>query len=340
MLGITISSLILISFSFFNLLGIDRPLFTNQLFFCLVGIVAFIAVRFLGKRFFASNAALFYISFLVLLVVTYVIGFEAKGSKRWIDLYIFNFQPSEFFKIFFILYLSVLLAKKSNKFSEFGMFIISLLVFAVPTLIIFLQPDLGNAMVYFVIYLSVVLFSYIPKKYILSFILILALAMPVGSLFLKDYQRDRLTSFINPSHDPAASYNMAQAVITSGSGRILGKGLSRGTQSQLSFLPENHTDFAFSSLLEQFGFMGGAAILSLYGVLMFFLVKKAHLYAYRGEEEWYLFTLGFAAFILFQMMINVGMNMGVMPVAGITLPFISYGGSALATVLIGLAMVI
>lgn len=313
----------------------------NELIFFVVALLAFLIVKKLGRQFFKVNAYVIYWLFIFLLVFTYIIGFEAKGSKRWIDLYFFNFQPSEFFKVFFTFFLAHFLAKRNNYVNEFGIFIFSFIYFIIPFFIIFMQPDLGNALVYVVIYLSMVIFSYIPKKYLLYLFICFLILLPPGWLILKEYQRDRITSFIHPHDTAGSSYNMIQAVITTGSGQFTGKGLGLGTQSRLYFLPENHTDFAYSSLVEQFGFIGGITVIILYFILITSMLRKAIDLRRRQDEEYkeqFLYTIGLMSYVLFQLTINIGMNIGLLPVAGIALPFISYGGSALIAIMAGLAL--
>ncbi len=344
MSSILFSSLFLNVFAFFNLLGIRKDLLQNQIIYTLIGIGIFLLVRKLGINFFRNNANFFYWLFIFLLITTFVIGIEVKGSRRWIDLYFFNFQPSEFFKIFFALFLADFFVKHRKDIDEFSTFLKSLGYLMLPLLIIFKQPDLGNAMVLVFIYTVVVLFSQTPKKYVLYSFLVLFLIIPVGWLTLKDYQRNRITSFINPEVDQQGiNYNMIQAVITVGSGKFFGRGLGYGTQSKLFFLPENHTDFAFSSLVEQFGFFGGFFILILYFVISIDLIRRlAVLLKSTDEDSLFrrLFMLGFFAYFVFQVFINIGMNLGLLPITGVALPLISYGGSSLVSFMLGLALIL
>jgi rod shape determining protein RodA len=155
--------------------------------------------------------------------------------------------------------------------------------------------------------------------------------LPLGWFFLKDYQRQRIVSFFNPHFDyQGASYHMIQSIISVGAGGFFGRGLGFGTQSKLNFLPESHTDFIFASLVEQFGFLGGFLILVLYGFLFYLLLKRSLFFLkQKDEQENFLVIMGVLAYFFFQMLINIGMNMGLFPITGIVLPFLSYGGSAL-----------
>lgn len=343
MIAILLPTLLLNLFSFFNLLGIKKELVFNELVFLGIALGFFFLAKKIKLHFFRENAKFFYWLFVALLIATYIIGAEIRGSRRWIDFYFFNFQPSEFFKIFFVIFFADFFSRLKKNLDNLSTFLKSLLYFLLPTFIIFKQPDLGNALVYVAIYLTILLFSEVPKRYILTLTLICVLILPAGWLFLHDYQKDRLTSFINPeANQRGTSYNMTQAIITTGSGKFLGKGLGFGTQSKLFFLPENHTDFAFSSLVEQFGFVGGFVVIVLYIYVFILFVKRALLYVKHTDEEnlfSFYFIVGFFAFFMFQTLVNIGMNLGMFPIVGIALPFISYGGSSLVSLLFAFGLI-
>lgn len=333
---------ILLLFSIFNLIGIRPDLVPAQLTFIGISFAAYFLIRAIGLSFFRQNAKLLYWLFVAILIVTYIIGFEARGSKRWIDLYFFSFQPSEFFKIFFVIFFADYFSRIRKEADEVSVFFKSLIYFLIPALIIFKQPDLGSALVYTAIYGTLLFFSAIPKKTIVTFIAITMLVLPFGWFFLHDYQRNRVISFINPNIDrQGIGYNMIQAMITTGSGKFTGRGMGQGPQTQLAFLPENHTDFAFSSLVEQFGFVGGFLVIASYFSFVALLIKKIAGYITKPNENDYfrsLVLLGFVAYFVFQLLVNMSMNLGIFPVTGITLPFISYGGSSVLGLLISLAL--
>ncbi len=342
MAPLLISSTLLVLFGIFNLIGTKVHLAPVQGAFFAVSLLLFFLIRRIGLHFFRSNAKSIYWIFVAILIVTFIIGFEAKGSKRWIDFGLFNFQPSEFFKIFFVIFLADFFVRTRNAAEHAGVFIGALMYFAIPAFIIFSQPDLGSALVYAAIFVTMLLMSKIPGRLLLiGFGAALILAIPGWSL-LKDYQKARIVTFVNPSQDVLGrGYNRTQAVIAAGSGRFFGKGLGKGTQSTLLFLPENHTDFAYSSLVEQFGFFGGGIVLFLYGFILTHLYFKFIRYRQGQSEGDYfrsLFCAGFFAFFFFQVSVNILMNLGIFPIAGITLPFISYGGSSLASLSIGIAL--
>jgi len=167
--------------------------------------------------------------------------------------------------------------------------------------------------------------------------------IPLGFTLLHNYQKARIFSFLNPEFDQqGTAYNMIQSVITVGSGKFLGRGLGLGTQSRLFFLPENHTDFAFASLVEQFGFVGGGLVIICYIIIFIILAKRLVALFYDKESDLkkaFLYTLGFTSYFTFQVIINIGMNLGIMPITGIALPIISYGGSSIVAAMIGLAFI-
>jgi rod shape determining protein RodA len=339
-----IFSLVFLSvFGLFNLFGLNQELFVKQLIFLVAGFCLYAILRSIGTHFFKVNSKFFYWFFVVILIITYIIGFEVKGSKRWLNFYFFNFQGSEFFKVFFILFMAEILSMKNIFQNSFFNFIKILIYFLIPFLIIFKQPDLGNAMVYFFIFFTLLIFSNYPKKYLGYLISMVIFLLPLGWLAMKDYQKFRILSFIKPSVDVQGSaYNMIQSVITIGSGMFFGRGLGLGTQSRLFFLPENTTDFAFASLIEQFGFFGGFFVLVFFTIIIVYLIKKTIFYYYQKSEEDqknFLYCLGILTYFITQTVINLGMNMGIMPIAGITLPFISYGGSSVIALLIGFALI-
>jgi len=339
---VLIPSIFISIFSLFNLFGINQSLFLKQLLFLGVSYIGFFVVKSIGFNFFKINSKFFYWLFVIILIVTFIVGIEVKGSKRWLDLYFFNFQASEFFKLFFIFYLSEFLSEKNFFENNLLYFLKSILIFIPPIFIIFKQPDLGNASVFIFIYLTLILFSKIPKKILASFFLLISLLLPFSWFFLKNYQKNRILSFFSPHLDTqGTAYNMIQAVITIGSGRFFGRGLGLGTQSRLFFLPENTTDFAYASLVEQFGFFGGFLLIIFFGIIIYVLIKKILKYFSKNDrdsQQRYLFYIGILIYFVTQIFVNIGMNMGLLPIAGVALPLVSYGGSSALAFLITLAL--
>lgn len=333
----------LVIFSLFNLFGIKKSLFVNQFIYILIGFLFLFLFYKIGAGFFRLNSGFFYLLFLAVLAVTFFVGPEVRGSKRWLNFYFFNFQSSEFLKVFLVIYLSDLLKKESiqTPYSTYNLkrFFLSFLTIVLPVFIIFKQPDAGTALIYFLIYAVFLFIIGIPIRYFIYFLALTAGLILTSWRFLPVYQKNRIVSFLNPNIDPLGiSYNIIQSVITIGSGGILGRGLGLGTQSRFLFLPENNTDFAYASLVEQFGFIGGILIIALYMIIIYRLLKKAFFQPIGSFN--FLFLIGVLLFLTAQVFINIGMNLGLLPVTGITLPIISYGGSSVVSTMmfIGLAM--
>lgn len=306
----------------------------RQSAFALTGLVLFWLVTKSDTQVWRSLAWVFYLVSVLLLVVVFVYGLEVRGSLRWIDLGFIRLQPSELVKISTIVLLAHFLSSRNMK--HLKNILISGLIAFVPGALIFVQPDLGSALILGAIWLGLVAATDVPKKY-----LMLGGAIFVGSLpliygLLQSYQKERLLTFFNPGLDPlGAGYNVIQSTIAVGSGGVWGLGFGRGTQSHLNFLPEHHTDFIFATLAEELGLVGSALLLSLFGVIIWrLLVGSLSLPKFEG-----LVVIGFLVLIFFQAAVNIGMNIGLAPVTGITLPFVSYGGSSLLTLLFGLGLV-
>jgi rod shape determining protein RodA len=277
------------------------------------------------------------VSILLLLIVAFV-GKEASGSRRWLSVGPLSFQPSELIKISIV----ILLARYfSDRSSEEGFTLMDLwkpLVWTlIPFLLIARQPDLGTGLVVLLIAGSVTLFVKIERR---SLILLTAGGV-VGSLvawffLLEDYQRERILVFLNPDRDPlGAGYHVKQSMIAVGSGTFLGKGFLKGTQNALSFLPEQHTDFIFSVLAEEWGFLGSAIVVTLYLLVAVWGLNVAM----RSKDPFgTILAVGITSMIFWQAVINVGMALGLLPVVGVTLPLISYGGSSLVAIMLGIGI--
>ncbi len=339
-----ILSLLLSLFGFFNLLGINPELAKNQFIYIFLSLIVFFFLKKINKKIFFDNSHFFYWFFILTLLITYIIGLEVKGSRRWLSFYFFNFQPSEILKIFYILYLSTLLTQlEEETINYYVNFLKTLMVFFIPFLIIFRQPDLGNSLAYLFIFIILILFSSFPKKDLLKILLVILIFVPLFWQLLRPYQKARITSFFNPHLDyQGTAYNMIQSKITIGSGMFFGRGLGYGTQSKLSFLPENTTDFAFASMVEQFGFFAGFLTLIIYLFIFYFLFRKIIFLIdkkdFLSRQQFY-YLIGFSAYLFFQIFVNIGMNLGLLPVVGVALPLISAGGSSILTFFLGLMLV-
>jgi len=306
---------------------------THHLFYLFLALGFFFLFSFLDLDILFPLSPLIYLFGLFLLVLPFLLGTVTRGSVRWIPLAGLTIQPSEIVKPFFALFSAWFWSKEEFSFKK-------LLIFSgifLPTiLLIFLQPDLGSALVVLSIFGGVLLFSGIKRHQLLLLILAGALIFPLVWLCLHDYQRMRVIHFFNPYSDPLGKgYNIIQSKIAVGSGGLFGRGWGRGTQSHLAFLPERHTDFIFASLSEELGIIGAGTVLFLYLLLFLRILKVA-----QQSRERPLFLLSMVLFfsLFFQTAVNIGMNIGLLPIAGITLPLVSYGGSSLLATMISLGI--
>lgn len=269
-----------------------------------------------------------YVFGVLLLALVLVMGETKFGSSRWISLGFFNLQPSEIFKV--ILVISLVGYLKEREDVGFKEFVGFFLLLALPVFLVAKEPDLGTAIVYLVAGLLIYFFSGRTRKFLYAVLAIILVSAPLFFRFgLRQYQKERLLTFLNPKEDVLGSgYNVWQSMIAIGSGGLWGKGLGRGTQSQLQFLPIRYADFIFATAAEALGFAGSAVIILSYLGLLFRILWIA----YQAEEESaYLASLAFGSIFLFQVIVNIGMNLGVMPITGLPLVFLGYGGSSLLT---------
>lgn len=298
---------------------------TNQLFYGIIGIILMFIFTFLDYRMFKSLAwPLFFIGLILLLLVAFF-GIKILGAKRWLSLGFLQIQPSEIFKPIMIL----LLARLASTLKEFRLpfLLVFLLAVALPVILVMFQPDLGTAIILLVVALAIIIFSKIPRYYLLIALGLGLIALPIVLFHLAPYQRERLYVFLNPSHDPlGAGYNVNQSLIAVGSGGLWGRGLGSGPQSQLNFLPIAHTDFIFAGFAEATGFAGSSLLLLIFAVLIYRILKLVTL---ASDSFGSFLALGIGVVFIFQIIINIGMNLGLAPITGIPLPFVSYGGSAL-----------
>ncbi len=313
--------------------SVAQSLLLPQIFFYILGLALFFLFSRLDFRIYNSLSRLLYLGSLVLLLLTLFIGLETRGSVRWITVASFRLQFSEIAKPFLVTALAAFFLDQKRPAD----FVRSLFLLILPVLFVFKQPDLGSALVYFVSFMAVLFSTGVNLSYFLGILALGLISLPLGWNSLAAYQKNRILSFLNPGVDPlGVSYNAIQAVIAIGSGMLLGRGLGRGTQSHLLFLPEHHTDFIFASVAEELGFLGAAFVLALY----FVLIWRIFTVALKSKDKYATaIAVGIGVLILSQVFINVGMNLGLFPVTGITLPLISYGGSSVLATMIGLGIV-
>jgi len=319
--------------------------FKKQLFFAVIGLILLLIFCFVDYRFFRNYSAIvlvLYISSVFLLILLLVLGSKVRGAVSWFQfgspLGEIGFEPVEIMKLVLI----VILAKYfSNRHIDFGLMrhiIISGFYVLIPVILVLLQPDLGSATLLLIIWVGIMLVSGIRARHLLTLFLIFAVIAGFSwRFFLKDYQRARVLTFFEPQKDPLGQgYNVLQSIIATGSGGFWGKGLGHGSQSQLNFLPEQHTDFIWATIAEEWGFFGVTFVLILWGIIFW----RLFIIAIGATTNFArLFVFGFMLLLLTQVAINIGMNMGFFPVAGISLPLLSYGGSNLFATLIAFGIV-
>lgn len=331
---IIISSLLLISLGFLVIYSSSKELAFQQLFYTATGFIFFLFLSKLDLQVLKKVVKPLYIFMFLILIAVAVVGIETRGVIRWIPLGFFHIQPSEFAKPVLIVALAYFWTKNGPGWKSIFK---SLGLISPFILLVFKQPDLGSSLTLIAIWLGILFASKVSVKKIIILLLIALLVIPSSWLFLKEYQRQRITGFFAPELDPLGrGYNQIQSVIAVGSGQFAGRGLGRGTQSRLQFLPEYRTDFIFASIAEEMGFLGALTILSIYLYLLTFCLRVA------GKEEdsfSFLVVIGVFSQLFFQIFVNIGMNIGVLPITGITLPFISYGGSSLVSTFICLGLV-
>jgi rod shape determining protein RodA len=313
-------------------------LWTRQLVFAIAGIIMMFALAFYDYRKIKSFTPFLYIGIVLALVFVWVFGFQVRGSTRWIDLGIFRIQPAEFAKLITVIIMAKFLDQSGEKLKDIRYVALCIFYVAIPAGLVLIEPDLGSALVIFFTWLGMLIFSKINKKHLAGILLGFVVVSAFSWFFVvKDYQKQRVYTFINPSYDPqGAGYNVLQSIIAVGSGNITGRGVGRGLQSQLKFLPERQTDFIFASTAEELGLFGSTFILGMFGVIFFRMIRAIK--QARDNFGMYL-TLGIFFMFIIQVVINIGMNVGLLPVTGIPLPFLSYGGSSLLTSLLALGLV-
>lgn len=316
---------VLLVISLTTLLGLDKTFFKNQLIFVFLGGLAFFIFSFIDYNVFKNFKLPIFLLSAVALFSLLILGKEARGAVRWIGFAGWGIQFSEIFKPFLLAsFAAFLISREAQKLLTVIWSLVFIGIIALP---IFLQPDLGSTLLYVFTPLLMLIFYGVSLWWFSVGFFGLLFFSPLFWRLLQDYQKQRFFSFLNPNLDPqGASYNMIQSVIAIGSGQLFGWGLGQGTQSQLRFLPERHTDFIFATIAENFGFLGSVLVLSAF---VFLLVRIYKLI--QEADDAYGLVLGGGAFILItlQVFINIGGNLGILPITGITLPLVSYGGSSL-----------
>jgi len=316
---------ILVSVSLVTLLSLNFDFFKSQLVSLLIAIAAFFFFSQLSIEFLKQLKWPIYIFSLVFLLITLAIGIESHGAVRWIDIFGIQLQFSEILKPFLALAFATLLAQRPTV--SFKFFFLAILFILPIFFLVYFQPDLGSALLYLLVALFALLISGYPYRWFALLFLPIIVLMPVIWTKLHEYQRNRILTFLNPQADPlGVSYNSIQALIAVGSGAFLGKGLSEGTQSGLRFLPERQTDFIFATIAEGLGFVGALIVVA---ALLFLCYRIFRIFSTTNDRFVRIFAACAFGFFLIPAFVNIGMNLGIMPIVGVPLPFVSFGGSSL-----------
>lgn len=335
-LKIFIPAILLSFLGLMTLLSLSWNLFLQQLIALVIALLLFWFFLKMDFSIYKYINSIIYSICIFLLLISFL-GPNVRGATRWLEIAGLRLQPSEFIKPFLILAFSGYLIKFPPL--NFKNILRNLGIILLPFFLVFKQPDLGNSLVFFHTWIWILLSAGMPLVFLSFGLIIVIIFMPLSYLFLKDYQKLRLLMFVNPGLDPrGAGYNAIQSMIAVGSGQFWGRGFGRGTQSLLKFLPEYHTDFIFASFSEEFGFFGSLFLIGIFFYLLWQILRYAKNNQYNLPV--FLYSVGVFVQLFTQIAINIGMNIGVLPITGITLPLISLGGSSLIATWIGLGILL
>ncbi len=311
---------------------------TRQFIYAVAGGAVLLVMARLDYRLWKSYAPVFYILMLGSLAAVEVMGTSALGAQRWINIGFFQFQPSEFSKLLLILVLAAYYARVYSDSHRLRYLGGSLALLLPPLFLVITQPDLGTGLVFLAIWLAMTLASRVKRRYLVGGVVLGAVSLPIIYGLLAPYQRNRLQVLLNPQADKLGiGYNVTQSIIAVGSGGWFGRGLSAGSQSQLNFLPSQHTDFIFAVLAEKLGFVGGCLLIILFAIL----IGRIFVLSTQAVDRFGAFLcIGVGSMLLFHVLINVGMNMGIMPVTGIPLPFVSAGGTSMIMSMVAVGLIL
>ena len=317
----------------------ENYFFEKQIGWVAISIAWFFFLSLFDFRFLRRTDVLvaLFLGAMVLLLALLGLGQVTKGAQSWFNLGAFSFQPSDPIKVLVILILAKYFSRRHIEIAHVKHIIVSGMYAFIPFLLVFLQPDFGSAIIIFFIWFGMVLVSGISKKHLATvFLLGLVAFGGLWSFVFQSYQKDRIMTFVSPLADiQGAGYNAFQSTIAVGSGTVFGKGVGYGTQSRLQFLPEYQTDFIFAAFAEEWGFMGVLILFGLFVVVIWRVLANAMVGATNFEM---LFGVGVAVMLITHFIVHIGMNIGVLPVTGTTIPFLSYGGSNLITVFTALGI--
>jgi rod shape determining protein RodA len=313
-------------FGLFILITIGRSFFVAQLLYLILAFLLMIGIAKIDALLLWWAAPYCYVLANLFLLLSYL-GPSIRGATRWILIFGVQLQPSELVKPLLLLAFAYFMNKYTprNLANLPKLFIL----FVIPFLLVLRQPDLGSSIIYAAFWTAMMLAGGLPVWILLTGVGLASILIPLVWSHMAPYQKNRITTFLDPELDPkGAGYNALQSMIAVGSGQLFGRGLGRGTQSHLRFLPEFHTDFIFATLVEELGFLGGVLLISGYGILLSRIIMPV-LRGLVGDARVFIYSFGLFTMLLTQIFVNAGMNMGLIPITGITLPFVSYGGSSI-----------
>ncbi len=302
--------------------------YNRQLIFLVLSLIIFFVVSSIDYGIWKNYAGIFYLGSILLLLLVFIIGKTTNGAVSWFRLGFFNLQPVELVKVSLILFFARYFSQISTAFITWKNIFISFSFVVVPVILVILQPDMGSAIILLAIWMGMVFLAGM-KIWQAGVIMLGGFLIVVMSWFfiLHDYQKQRVFTFLNPSQDALGSgYNVIQATIAIGSGNFSGRGIGKGSQSQLNFIPERHTDFIFATIAEESGLIGSVLILFFFGLIFF---RMKNIIKNAKDKFGRLAVSGIMVMLFVQVWINIGMNLGLVPVTGLSLPFLSYGGSFL-----------
>jgi len=310
----------------------------NHLLRLLIFFGMFLVLSFVRITFWYKNAYFFYTVCVSLLFITLFFGLMASGSRRWLDLYFLNLQPSEIMKIAIIVCFARYYHRiQTAEIQNYKFILVPLILLLIPCYLVLQQPDLGTSILIAGTGVIIIWLAGLNIKYFVYSTLLLIVSLPFAVSLLKPYQKSRILTFFNPDRDPlGAGYQIIQSKIAIGSGGFFGKGFLKGTQSYLEFLPEKHTDFIFTLFSEEFGFIGSIMLLLLY-ILLIYRIISIGFYSKSFFSK--LFCFGFASAIFLYIFVNISMVLGLLPIVGAPLPIMSYGGSSMLSIMLGLSIV-
>jgi len=310
--------------------------FGRQFLYLCVALLVFFILLYFDYHLYSDHIFIAYGAGLVLLALVLIAGRDINNSRSWISLGTLSFQPSEFVKMLVVIVLAKYYSESGQDTLQPRELLIGGAIVIAPMLLVILQGDLGTAITFLPAYLILSYLGGIKKKHLITVAIIIAIAAPFGWMMLRDYQKGRIMTVFNPSEDPSGlGYQTIQSEIAIGSGKFLGKGLKRGTQTQLGFLPARHTDFVFAVLAEETGFVGGMGVILLFLLLSIRMLQAA---CEAKDKIGMMMIAGFLGLLLFHVAVNIGMVLGQIPVAGIPLPFVSAGGSSLISCFAAMAI--